>query len=60
MAVAKAESSSNRTEATFTFATSGMTIVSRVVAYMVFATCFTALACLLMSDDVWRGKDRVR
>ena len=48
MAVAMTDSSSYRTEATFTFLTSSVTRRTRVVAHMVLATCLTTLANLLM------------
>ena len=49
MAVARVDSSSCHTEATFSFLTSGMTREARMGAHMVFVTCLTDLAHLLMS-----------
>ena len=48
MAVVIADSSSKCTEFTLTLPASSITRGARVLAHMLFATCFTALVCLLM------------
>ena len=52
-------SSSNLTEVMFAFPTSGMKRGSRVVAYMVFPNCLTALVCLLISGGEGRSSENL-